>query len=251
MTKYPDLFADLAAPFQSHELKVRSQTGRQFSYITARTAMNRLDSVLGPENWWDEYTPQENMVICRLTVRLPDGGLVTKSDAGGHAGMQDSGDDEKSAFSDAFKRACAKFGIGRYLYGDGVPNFRAEIPQQQAQEQPATLPIRNQRRPEPVAEAPAPAAAPESSAPIPDRAPGGNGTPKNGKGLFAWAKDQDARGDVQMLKYLTHWGKLQEYPTRMVEWDAEQVSIAYSEAQRRLQQVAHARHEAREAALAN
>src|SRR5208337_2608547 len=72
------------------------------------------------------YVPQENSVICRLTIRLPDGSTLTKSDAGGYAGMSDSGDDDKSGFSDAFKRAAVKFGIGRYLYRDGVPRFVQE-----------------------------------------------------------------------------------------------------------------------------
>ena len=53
----------------------------------------------------------ENSVICRLTVRLPDGQVLTKSDAGGYAGMADQGDDDKSGFSDSFKRACAKLGV--------------------------------------------------------------------------------------------------------------------------------------------
>src|SRR5436309_3261631 len=111
MTQYPDLFAALAAPFESHELKLRmAQNGRQLAYITARTAMNRLDNVLGPENWWDEYVPGENSVLCRLTVRLPDGSILTKADAGGYAGMPDSGDDDKSGFSDSFNRAAATFG---------------------------------------------------------------------------------------------------------------------------------------------
>src|SRR3954469_11015289 len=123
MTQHPDLFAALAAPFESHEVKVRSTSGRQFHYITARTAMNRLDSVLGPENWWDEYSPSENSVLCRLTLRLPDGSTLTKADAGGYAGMADSGDDDKSGYSDSFKRAAVKFGVARYLYRDGVPNF--------------------------------------------------------------------------------------------------------------------------------
>src|SRR3954470_11017010 len=98
MTQHPDLFAALAAPFESHEIKVRSQSSRQLHYITARTAMNRLDNVLGPENWWDEYVPSENSVLCRLTIRLPDGSTLTKSDAGGYAGMADSGDDDKSGY---------------------------------------------------------------------------------------------------------------------------------------------------------
>src|SRR5207253_6216353 len=98
-------------------------------YITARTAMNRLDSVLGPENWWDDFVPLENSVTCRLTIRLPDGSTVTKADAGGYAGMADQGDDDKSGFSDAFKRAAAKFGVARYLYRDGVPAFvRQRVP---------------------------------------------------------------------------------------------------------------------------
>ncbi len=123
MTQFPELFSALGASFESAEVRVRSQAGRQLSYITARTAMNRLDSVLGPENWWDDYVPGENSVICRLTVRLPDGSTLTKSDAGGYAGMADQGDDDKSGFSDAFKRAAVKFGVGRYLYRDGVPSF--------------------------------------------------------------------------------------------------------------------------------
>jgi len=120
-----DRWRALAAPFEPGEVRVRPQGARQLQYITARTVMNRLDNVLGPANWWDEYTPLENSVICRLTIRLPDGTTLTKSDAGGYAGMADSGDDDKSGFSDAFKRAAVKFGIGRYLYRDGVPRFAA------------------------------------------------------------------------------------------------------------------------------
>jgi len=120
---YADLFTALAAPFADGEVKVREQAGRKFHYITARTAMNRLDSVLGPSRWWDEYVPGNNGVLCRLTIRLPDGTTLTKCDAGGYAGMADQGDDEKSGVSDAFKRAAVKFGVGRYIYNDGVPDF--------------------------------------------------------------------------------------------------------------------------------
>jgi hypothetical protein len=127
-TGFPELFAALAAPFSDREVKSRQGTGRQFKYVTARTVMNRLDTVLGPENWWDAYATFENCVVCSLTIRMPDGREVTKTDAGGHAGMQDSGDDEKSAYSDGFKRAAAKWGIGRFLYGDGVPRYEQPAP---------------------------------------------------------------------------------------------------------------------------
>lgn len=138
MTGFGALFADLAAPFDPSEVKVRSQAGRQMQYITARTVMNRLDNVVGPANWWDEYAAHENSVLCRLTIRLPDGRSLTKSDAGGFAGMSDHGDDDKSGYSDALKRAAVKFGVGRYLYRDGVPNFHVE-PEPKV-EAPSTFP---------------------------------------------------------------------------------------------------------------
>lgn len=235
MTKFPDLFAALAAPFETHEVKIRpSQGGRQLHYITARTAMNRLDSILGPENWWDEYDPAEKSVLCRLTVRLPDGSTVTKADAGGYAGMADQGDDDKSGFSDAFKRACAKFGVARYLYRDGVPAFVRE--REPSVEQP----------PEPAPEAD------HGRAPQPAPAARVNGSiPRTGKALFAWTKDQEQRHQVGLLKYLNGWSKLQEFPSRMVDWDADQVSLAYAEAIRKIQSIQPSRSEAYEEALAN
>ena len=129
MTQFPDIFASPGAAFDSQEVRVRTQAGRQLQYITARTVMNRLDDTLGPENWWEDYVPGENSVLCRLTIRLPDGSTLTKTDAGGYAGMADQGNDDKSGYSDSFKRAAVKFGIGRYLYRDGVPKFvtRADV----------------------------------------------------------------------------------------------------------------------------
>ncbi len=127
-TRFPDVFGALARPFDPRRIKVRQQGGRNLEYVTARTVMNRLDTVLGPENWWDDYTPGENSVVCRLTIRLPDGQVITKSDAGGMAGMSDPGDDDKSGFSDAFKRAAVKFGVGRHLYGDGFPRYDQASP---------------------------------------------------------------------------------------------------------------------------
>ncbi len=184
--------------------------------------MNRLDAVLGPENWWDEYAPGENSVLCRLTVRLPDGSILTKADAGGYAGMPDSGDDDKSGFSDAFKRAAVKFGVGRYLYRDGVPDFVTR-----PRRRPVGLVSRAQPCPRPDAR-PGPAGRRVSFGPVRSR-------PRSGRALFAWTKEQEQRHEVGLLKYLNGWAKLQDYPGRMVDWDAEQVGLAYGEACRKLQ----------------
>lgn len=127
-TKFAEFFAALAVEFKGRDVKTRPQGGRQLSYITARTVMNRLDEVAGPEGWWDDYHPMEHSVLCRLTIRLPDGSTVTKCDAGGYAGMTDQGDDDKSGFSDAFKRAAVKFGVGRHLYQDGTAKLAPPAP---------------------------------------------------------------------------------------------------------------------------
>jgi hypothetical protein len=226
MTKHTELFRDLTAPFEGHEVKTRAAPGgRELHYITARTAMNRLDNVLGPENWWDEYVPSVNSVLCKLTIRLPDGSTVTKADAGGYAGMSDQGDDDKSGFSDSFKRACAKFGVARYLYGDGIPQF-VEPSKTNGQEEPAAVSSENEA-------AAATNASPNQAV---NRIPSGS-LPRTGRALFAWTKDMEQRHAISLLKYLNGWAKLQEFPGRMVDWDNDQVALGYEEALRKLRSV--------------
>jgi hypothetical protein len=249
MTQHRDLFAALAAPFEPEEVKLRTQGSRQLHYVTARTVMNRLDDVLGPENWWDDFVPLEHSVICRLTIRLPDGTTLTKSDAGGYAGMADPGDDDKSGFADAFKRAAVKFGVGRYLYRDGIPRFARELLRGRADIEAAP----------PAAEAPA---APQGQAPSnaaasapslnPSQRNGddGLGAPRSGRALFAWTKDQDEKYEYGLLKHLNAWGKRQEFPGRMVDWEGEQVTRAYSEACRKIRAIQNMQH-ATEAAMSN
>ena len=187
------------------------------------------------------YIPGENSVVCKLTVRLPDGSTLTKSDAGGYAGMADHGDDDKSGFSDAFKRAAVKFGVGRYLYRDGVPSFLRD--QDPAMASPAP--------------APSPAAEPSPTPPEAPPAPGARNsassgpTPRSGRALFAWTKDQEQKHQVGLLKYLNGWAKLQDYPARMVDWDHDQVTHAYGEACRKLQAHSSSHAEEYEEALAN
>jgi hypothetical protein len=95
---------------------VKGNRALAVAYIDARDVMQRLDDVVGVENWQDEYLPLDGgQVMCKLSVRFGDG-WVTKCDVGGESEQPDKGDREKAAFSDALKRAAVKFGIGRYLY---------------------------------------------------------------------------------------------------------------------------------------
>ena len=55
--------------------KPEVKNGLLFTFITARAVMDRLDQVCGWDGWRDEYLPSPNGtgVLCRLSVRLPDG----------------------------------------------------------------------------------------------------------------------------------------------------------------------------------
>jgi len=108
---------DLAAPIPDNEVKTRPGRGRSgvLSYITSRVVMNRLDRVVGPNNWRDEYTETSRGVVCTLYIRI-DGEWVGKSDIGVDSNVEE----DKGAYSDAMKRAAVKWGIGRELYQEGT-----------------------------------------------------------------------------------------------------------------------------------
>lgn len=258
-TLQADLFAALSFPFGAGEVKIREQAGRKLRYITARTVMNRLDDVVGPENWWDDFTPNANSVLCRLTIRFPNGECLTKADAGGYAGMADQGDDGKSGYSDAFKRAAVKFGIGRYLYNDGAPGFvvdranaseKVELLGRTGQANaggqggggsyrsaPQTAPARDHRD--------------DDRSRVNRELAGGQSQgdghghgqshggqdkpPHNGRALFAWVKKREEETKLGILKYVNQWAKLQDIQGRMIDWEPEQVQLAYAEANRKVQ----------------
>ena len=109
--------SELLRPFdyESHKWRVMNVTkkGDKAScafYIDARDVMDRLDAVVGAENWSDKYTTLaigENRWAIECTITING---VSKSDVG-------EGDAPKDAYSDALKRAAVKWGVGRYLYG--------------------------------------------------------------------------------------------------------------------------------------
>jgi hypothetical protein len=145
----------LKAPFDQNDVKYRiqSMTGDQtkalmLPYVDSRGVQDRLDAVLGPENWkdeyiewqmpgvqldpmaaqtagWDSYKNQEDKkqaahfideyyqkgVKCRLSIRVGDE-WITKEDGAANTSIEGV----KGGISQALRRAAVKFGIGRYLY---------------------------------------------------------------------------------------------------------------------------------------
>lgn len=119
-----NMWDELKMPFPSSDIRWRvgfrddaGHRGSALAYVEARTVMNRLDDVLGPDGWSSEIKPiQEDGrltgAICRLTIFV-EGGEVVREDFGAAPEGQEA---IKGAASDALKRAAVQFGVGRYLY---------------------------------------------------------------------------------------------------------------------------------------
>ena len=118
------IWEKLAAPFPAKDIEWRiAQSGlkdgrpwgKVLAYITARAIMDRLDTVLGPENWSHEVYPftigDVHGFKCRLMIQGDDHTIV-------HEDVCDISDIEpaKGAVSGSLKRAAVHVGIGRYLY---------------------------------------------------------------------------------------------------------------------------------------
>ena len=123
-----EIMDGLSAPFPVGSIHFRigptlrdKTKGVPLAYIDARDAMERLDSVVGPENWQRRYPWSDGKrLCCEVGIRI-NGEWIWKSDGGGDTAVEA----EKGCFSDAFKRACVNWGIARYLYD--MPNAWVEL----------------------------------------------------------------------------------------------------------------------------
>ena len=119
-----EIQAALARPFAPEDLEWRLQhtfedkmRGIAVPYVTNRAIQNRLDEVVGPENWYNSYKPwhgtgKKEAQICGISIYFEGRGFVTKWD-----GAEDSDiEPVKGGLSDSMKRAAVQWGIGRVLY---------------------------------------------------------------------------------------------------------------------------------------
>ena len=119
-----EIHAALAMPFAAEDLEWRIQMAFESSmqgiavpYVTNRAIQNRLDEVVGPQNWYNEYRPwhgtgKREAQICGISIYFEGRGFITKWD-----GAEDSDiEPVKGGLSDSMKRAAVQWGIGRILY---------------------------------------------------------------------------------------------------------------------------------------
>jgi hypothetical protein len=110
-------WAQLAIPFPPEVVELKPGAVAEekkrvlaLAYVDARHYQARLDAVVGVGGWSVTYRPWgDRAVICTVTIQG-----VTREDVG----EAEKGDPNQatSAAMQAFKRACAAFGLGRYLY---------------------------------------------------------------------------------------------------------------------------------------
>lgn len=175
-----EMHEKLSAPFPGKTVKWRAgeltsdgTMATALAYIEARDVMDRLDEVVGPENWEDVYqvtrlSDGRAVVTCSLTLQI-DGRLVTKTDGTDVDLLSEKGFEHgKSAMSEAFKRVAVKWGIGRYLYRLDAPWMPVDD-QGQIEHRPRlpdwALPKDEQGKSEPSSQ-PAPAATSTKVTPI-------------------------------------------------------------------------------------
>lgn len=117
-----EISAKLKAYFPENELEWRVQqsgetaSGKPYAlvlcYVQARAIENRLDEVLGFQNWQNEIRVEGENIIARLGAKI-SGEWVWKENGSSQTDIEAF----KGGISGAIKRvASSGFGIGRYLY---------------------------------------------------------------------------------------------------------------------------------------
>ena len=86
-------------------------TAQCVAYIDARDVMDRLDQVVGEENWQDDYKIVNGSLFAGIGIKVGEE-WIWKWDTGTESNIEK----EKGQVSDSFKRAGIKWGIGRFLY---------------------------------------------------------------------------------------------------------------------------------------
>lgn len=108
----------LENPFSDDELEFRvgatnsdKTKGLALAYIQARAIQNRLDEVVGIENWKVSYKEINGGFIAKLELKI-NNEWIAKEDGSGTTDYEAI----KGGISCAFKRVASVWGIGRYLY---------------------------------------------------------------------------------------------------------------------------------------
>jgi len=112
----------------------KATKGIALAYLDVREVEKRLDDVCGVGGWQSKLIEIKDGFICELSIQMPDGQWITKSDSADYTDVEAI----KGGASSALKRAAAVWGIGRYLYY--LPNTWVPLNDRKQLESTPTLP---------------------------------------------------------------------------------------------------------------
>jgi hypothetical protein len=137
--------------FRAGSVSRDKKRAQALPYAEPRVYEDRLDEVLGPD-WSCRFVSWgEKRLLCELSVRVEDGAGAMREvvrTSTGEFGDQDKIAQGTSAEAQAFKRACSKFGLGRYLYDVPIAWVAYDESGRRLTETP-TMPERFHPQPEP------------------------------------------------------------------------------------------------------
>jgi hypothetical protein len=241
-------FRELLFPFPTGAY----YTSRGYTYLKARTIKARLDDVVGPLGWRTEYKETDRGYTCTLWICCPGPGDTDwvwhdKTDGAGTEGMtkkagnetvEDEDNDEKSAYTNAFRRVAADWGFGRELYREGVPRWLSDLYPGEMRvtpasvepapaEKPAPRPDgKPEPRPEPSPEPRPQPAPPEQRQPERQRKRDLRPPTRPGKACYAWLKQLEDHFKIEnkIVSAAIAYCKSKKWSTRTDELDAEQLA---------------------------
>ena len=126
-TERREIYGSLSEQFPKEMERNLNKGGTNLTYIPVSEVINRMNKVLGVENWSfsiKSYTEIGDSIVAHVTVIATiDGKEVSRDGVGGQkikrikaTGLAvDYGDEVKGAVSDALKKAVQTLGVGLYL----------------------------------------------------------------------------------------------------------------------------------------
>jgi len=126
----PDALARLGAPVPANEIQTLQQGGATIRFTSDKFVFHRLDEVVGPGGWHDDYTittlsrptklhegrKDESLIIGQIVCRLNVLGVLKSAAADLEMEQGMYGTPATNAQARAFKRAAMKFGIAAELW---------------------------------------------------------------------------------------------------------------------------------------
>lgn len=113
----PELGAALSERFPEEAHQTKTQGGSNITFVAWHEYAHRLNVTVGPQNW-SAGAPIFHEVGGKLVMAVPVTILgVTKVNVGDEDEDKDSfGTASTNAWAQAYKRSCALFGMGLYMY---------------------------------------------------------------------------------------------------------------------------------------